>query len=134
MTKLRENKVVNEPVEQKNETKSIEKDEPTKPKSIGDYLQEWSGLITELCDKEKQLDIMKESIFNKEQYIIGNTDFDELYGKNNKDVRKAHLDKMMMWQYKAKKKLEYRINYINRSIPYVKSLIRVMSIEMDLKK
>lgn len=87
-------------------------------------LTTWEDLVIELSDKEKELYELKEEIFNKEQDIIRNTDFQKLYNKNNKDVRKEPLDKVLADNYVAKKDLEFRIDFIKQYIPLLKEVIR----------
>ena len=87
-------------------------------------LTTWEDLVIELSDKEKELYELKEEIFNKEQDIIRNTDFNKLYNANNKDVRKEHLDKVLADNYVAKKDLEFRIDFIKQYIPLLKEVIR----------
>lgn len=87
-------------------------------------LDTWEDLVIELTNKEKGLYELKESIFNKEQDIIRNTDFQKLYQKNNKDVRKEHLDKVLAEDYTKKKDLEFRIDFIKQYVPLLKEVIR----------
>ena len=87
-------------------------------------LDTWEDLVIELSDKEEELYELKESIFNKEQDIIRDTDFQKLYKKNNKDVRKEHLDKVLADDYVAKKNLEFRIDFIKSYTPLLKEVIR----------
>lgn len=98
-----------------------------------DNLSEWSSRITELSVDEIALDNLKEKIFNKEQEIIKNTDFNKLYGANNKDVRKAHLDKEMLEDYERKKDLEFSIDYNKRRISFLKQLIHTKTVLMEVK-
>lgn len=97
-------------------------------------LWEWSKLITELSEKETELTKLKETIFDKEQWIIENTDFKEVYGKNNSDVRKLHLTKHMKSEYENRRSLELSIDYIKRRISFLKSLIHVKSVIMGVKE
>lgn len=87
-------------------------------------LDTWEDLVIGLSDKEKELYELKESIFNKEQEIIRTTDFQKLYKKNNKDVRKEHLDKVLADDYTKKKDLEFRIDFIKQYVPLLKEVIR----------
>ena len=109
-------------------------DNPFLKTTIGHDLWEWSKLITELSEKETQLLEIKDMIFDKEQWIIENTDFKEAYGKNNSDVRKLHLSKHMKKEYDNRRSLELSIDYIKRRISFLKSLIRVKSVIMGVKE
>ena len=91
--------------------------------NIKDNLSEWQENITELTEKEKELDKLKQEIFEKTQKILKETDFKEIYGANNKDVRKAHLDKILAKDIKNQKDLEYRLDYLKRRNTYLKELI-----------
>lgn len=102
--------------------------------SVFDNLSEWSSLVTELSSKEIDLHYLKEDIFKKEQDIIEKTDFNNLYGANNKDVRKKHLDGIMAEDYKKKKDLEFSIDYLGRRISYLKSLIYSKNISREIKE
>lgn len=83
---------------------------------IMDLLGKWETLINKVSMQEIQLYELKEEIFKEEQDIIKNTDFNALYGKNNKDVRKEHLDKTMKPKNDLKKALEIDIDANKRRI------------------
>ena len=57
-----------------------------------------------------------------------------LYGANNKDVRKKHLDEIMAEDYKNKKDLQFSIDYLERRISYLKSLIYTKNISREIKE
>ena len=94
---------------------------------------EWSNLITELNHKEAQLLELKDIIFDKEQWIIENTDFKAVYGKNNADVRKLHFNKHMKGEYDNRKELELSIDYCKRRISYLKGLVTVKTALLEAK-
>lgn len=83
---------------------------------IQELLDKWETLINKVSMQEIDLYQLKEEIFNEEQDIIKNTDFKKLYGANNKDVRKEHLDKSMNEQYDLRKALEINIDANKRRI------------------
>lgn len=118
---------------QKNKEEFLE-DNPFLKTTISYDLWEWSKLITELSEKEIQLIELKDIIFDKEQWIIENTNFKEVYGKNNNDVRKLHLSKHMKGEYDNRRSLEVSIDYIKRRISFLKSLIQVKSVIMGVKE
>ena len=62
-----------------------------KESEVMELLRDWDLLITRISYMEIKLYNLKDELFNKEQDIIDNTDFKELYGKNNSDVRRKHL-------------------------------------------
>lgn len=106
--------------------------------SLGDFimnnLAEWSKLITELSEKEIQLLNLKNKIFEKEQLIINETDFKGVYGKNNSDIRKTHLNSLMKNDYETRQNLELSIDYIKRRIIFLKQLIHTKTIIMEVKE
>ena len=87
-----------------------------KKQEIKELLEKWETLINKVSMQEIDLYQLKEEIFNEEQDIIKNTDFKKLYGANNKDVRKEHLDKSMNEQYDLRKALEINIDANKRRI------------------
>lgn len=104
--------------------------------SIDDYvldnLTEWCNLLTELSYKEIELLKLKDLILDKEQWITENTDFKEIYGRNNVEVRKLHFSKHMKGEYDYRRNLELSIDYLKRRISYLKSLINVKSTLMEV--
>jgi len=60
-------------------------------REIGYDLEEWSMLITELCDKEVDLFKCKNEYQILSDKIIQDTDFKALYGANNQKVRDNHV-------------------------------------------
>ena len=102
--------------------------------SIVDDLTEWSKLITELSEKETQLLTLKDTIFEKEQWIIENTDFKSVYGKNNADVRKLHLNKHMSKEYDNRRNLELSIDYLKRRISFIKQLVHTKTVLIEVKE
>ena len=102
--------------------------------SVIDNLSEWSSLITELCLIEIDYLKIKDNIFDKEQWIIDNTNFKEVYGKNNADVRKQHLRQHMKSEYATRKHLEVRIDYLKRRISFLKQLIYTKTVMMEVKQ
>lgn len=86
---------------------------------IENNLNEWSNLVTELSLKEMSYLKLKDTIFNKEQWIIDNTDFKKVYGKNNADVRKQHLQKFLKEEYELRNSHEISIDYIKRRISFL---------------
>ena len=93
-------------------------------KSFSDLLTEWEDLIHELSDKEIALFQWKECYNIKSEEIIKETDFKELYGKNNEGIRKQHVRNELTDWYDTIKELEFSINYIERRLMFLKELIR----------
>lgn len=101
---------------------------------IENNLNEWSNLVTELSLKEMSYLKLKDTIFNKEQWIIDNTDFKKVYGKNNADVRKQHLQKFLKEEYELRNSHEISIDYLKRRISFLKQLIHTKTIIMEVKE
>lgn len=99
--------------------------ERKKPVTIEDYYSEWEKIVKELSDKEVELINLKEVYSEKEQEILLNTDFKELYGKNNEGIRKNHIKKTLQAMTDAKNDLEISISYLKRRIEFIKSLMNM---------
>ena len=91
--------------------------------TIEDYFKEWEKAINELSHKEVELTNLKEVYAEKEQEILTNTDFKELYGANNDKVRKNHVKKTLQAMTDAKQDLEISIDYLKRRIDFIKNLM-----------
>ena len=83
---------------------------------INKLLHKWETLINKISMQEIELYNLKDEIFNEEQKIIKNTDFNALYGANNKDVRKEHIDKTMKPKKDYKKSLEVKLEENKRRV------------------
>ena len=102
-------------------------------RSITEDLYEWSCLVTELSSKEKALLEWKELYQSHSEMIIAETDFKALYGKNNDKVRKEHVKKELSTWYDTITDLELSISWINRRISFLRELIRVKRVLMEVK-
>lgn len=92
--------------------------------SVVCLLEEWESLVKELSDKEVELLKLNEFIAVKSFEIEQETDFKELYGKNNADVRKHHIKTELADVYDDVTGLELSINWIKSYIPLLKEVIR----------
>lgn len=101
---------------------------------VMDNCIEWSNLITELSLKEVDYLKIKERIFDKEQWMTENTDFKQIYGKNNADIRKQHFKKFLKDEYATKQYLEISIDYLKRRLTYLKTLVNTKTTIMECKK
>lgn len=90
-------------------------------KTIDDYFDEWNNSLIELSAKEIELINLKELYSEREQEIIQTTDFKELYGANNADVRKNHVKKTLQSMTDAKNDLTISIDYLKRRIDFIKN-------------
>ena len=100
---------------------------------ITDYLSEWENLIEELSVKEVLLYKKKEAYQVMSDKIIAETDFKALYGKNNAEVRKTHVKGELMTDYETIKALEFSVDWIIRRISFLRELIRVKRVLMEVK-
>ena len=85
---------------------------------IEETLQKWDTLITKVSYMELRLYQLKLEVFNQEQDIIENTDFKELYGKNNADVRKKHLREVLGEKYDYVKSMETKLDEDKRRLTF----------------
>ena len=105
--------------------------ETDKHNSIEDYFNEWGRNIEEITEKEKALLDLKETYTQMEQKIVDETDFKELYGRNNADVRKAHIKNELKDLVDRKNDLQLRIDYLKRRVEFIKELMRMQGILID---
>lgn len=103
-------------------------------KELLELHDEWEKKIKELSDNEKKLYEYKEVYQALSDKIIEETNFKELYGKNNAEVRKNHVKNELSGQYQMIKDLEFRIDFITRRIVYLKELIRTKRLLMELRE
>ena len=89
-----------------------------------EYLREWEELVNELSEKEIALFKWKEVYEIRAMEIENNTDFKELYGKNNEKVRREHIkNELADWHYIIKD-LEFSIAWITRRISFLRELVK----------
>ena len=86
------------------------------------YLNEWNLAIEELSKKEIEYDKLKKEHFEKSEEIIRTTDFKELYGKNNADIRKAHIQNILSELTEDILDLKYSISYLKRKLEWYKAM------------
>ena len=101
------------------------------PKSIEDYFMEWEISIDELNDKTIDLINLKETYNQMEQDIIDNTDFKEIYGRNNEQTRKAHVKNELKDLVDKKHDLEIRIEYLKRRIDFIKNVMAMQRVLIE---
>ncbi len=98
-----------------------------------DYLREWEELVNELSEKEIALFKWKEVYEIRAMEIENNTDFKELYGKNNEKVRREHIkNELADWHYIIKD-LEFSIAWITRRISFLRELVKCKRTLLDVK-
>ncbi len=98
-----------------------------------DYLREWEELVNELSEKEIALFKWKEIYEIRAMEIENNTDFKELYGKNNEKIRKEHIkNELADWHYIIKD-LEFSIAWITRRISFLRELVKCKRTLLDVK-
>ena len=95
---------------------------------------ELNSLIEEITDKEIALYQWKELYEIKSEEIIKHTDFKELYGKNNAEVRKTHVRNKLTDWYDTIKELEFSINWLTHRISYMRELIKTKRVLLEVKQ
>ena len=103
-------------------------------RKIEEDLVEWTGLITELSDKERKLFSLRDKYQAKSEEIIETTDFKAIYGRNNAETRKNHIRQELSSDYNNIKELEFHIDWINRRIIFLKELIRTKRTLLEVKE
>lgn len=93
---------------------------------------EWEDLLHELTSNEKALYEWKTLYNAKSEEIIKNTNFQELYGKNNDKVRKEHVKNELSDWYNTIKELEFTIDYQTRRISFLKAMTYVKMGSVDI--
>ncbi|WP_406532481.1 hypothetical protein [Methanobrevibacter sp.] len=83
---------------------------------------EWEDLLHELDNNEKALYEWRTLYNAKSEEIIANTNFTEIYGKNNEKVRKEHVKKELIDWYNTIKELEFSIDNAHRRISFLKAM------------
>ena len=101
---------------------------------VMELLEAWSYLITELSSKEIELYKCRESYQALSDTIIESTDFKELYGKNNAEIRKNHVKNELAKEHEHIKNLTFSIDYITRKISFLKQLIHTKTVIMEIKE
>lgn len=86
------------------------------------YFKEWELLIEELDELESNLISIKQEYLEESEKIISETDFKEIYGRNNESIRKLHIQKELEPLCKRKIDIEKRIKYSIRRIDYLKNI------------
>ena len=86
------------------------------------YFKEWEQLIEELNQKELELVKIKNEYLKQSEAIIDNTNFKELYGRNNESIRKLHIQTELKDLCEQKTKLESEIKYEIRRIDFLKNI------------
>ena len=95
--------------------------------------KEWESLINELSEKEIALYKWREIYQIKSEEIIKNTDFKEIYGKNNEGIRKQHVKHELIDWHDTIKDLEYSISYLERRIGYLHELVKYQTSLLGVK-
>ena len=96
-------------------------------------LNEWEQLVNELSLKEEELYLLKNKIQGKEELILKETDFKELYGANNQKVRDNHVKGLLEKDFQMKHDLEMSIDYIGRRISFLRELVRCKRTLMEVE-
>lgn len=95
---------------------------------MDDYFKEWEALISLLPDKIKELNDLKEIYLNQSVDIELNTDFKELYGKNNAEIRKYHIHNELKQLVDDINELEKTIAWLRYRISFLKEVVKTQRI------
>ena len=98
-------------------------------------LIEYEDFIAELSYKEMELSKKKE-IFNREEFeiiYISDIDFKSLYGSTAEKVRKQHANTVLKKLKTEINNLELSIDWLKRYISFLRELIRVKRVLMEVK-
>ena len=102
--------------------------------TIGELLKEWEDLIEELTEKEIELIHLKKHYETESHRIETTVDFKEIYGKNNADIRKHHIKTELADVVDQMTLLKLSIDWINRRISFVRELLQVKRVMMEVKR
>ena len=102
--------------------------------TIGELLKEWEDLIEELTEKELELIHLKKHYESESHRIETTVDFKEIYGKNNADIRKHHIKTELADVVDKMTLLKLSIDWINRRISFVRELVQVKRVMMEVKR
>lgn len=98
---------------------------PTMDVPLTSLVMEWERMVREENYKQYELYSLKEKYLMAEQKIINETDFKEIYGKNNEKIRNAHVKSKLSHLVMKMKYLEWSIDFINGYIPLLREIIRM---------
>ena len=97
-------------------------------------MREWDDLVFELSEKEEKLYMLKAKIQGKEELILKETDFKQLYGANNQKVRDNHVRGLLESDFQVKHDLEMSIDFIGRRISFLRELVRCKRVLLEVKE
>lgn len=103
---------------------------------IMDYwaLKEWETLIDALMGEKEELWVLKEQYAEDSERIIDETDFKEIYGRNNEGIRKMHVKQELHDDYVQIKKLELSISRKEHRISFLREMVRSRRVSLELLK
>lgn len=92
------------------------------PHEIYKYFNRWESLNKQLDILETKECFTKDEFEKKENEILLNTDFKEIYGQNNEKIRKNHVKEELSDLYNKKNKLKLEIAQKQRELQLTKCL------------
>lgn len=101
---------------------------------MNDSLNEWEQLIDELPEKQHLLWELKDQYEEDSQEIINNTDFKEIYGRNNEGIRKMHVKQELHDSYVEINELKIEIADIERRISFLREKAKFERVLLELQK
>lgn len=87
--------------------------------------KEWGDIIDRLKINEAELIHLKETFNQLSEKIISETDFKQLYGKNNETIRKNHVNNELSDMVEQINMLKLAINHDNRQLNFIKALVHM---------
>lgn len=95
---------------------------------LDDYFKEWEDLISLLPDRIEELNALKEIYLTQSVDIELNTDFKELYGKNNAEIRKYHIHNELKQLVDDINELEKTIIWLRYRVSFLKEVVKTQRI------
>ena len=95
---------------------------------LDDYFKEWEDLISLLPDRIEELNVLKEIYLTQSVDIELNTDFKELYGKNNAEIRKYHIHNELKQLVDEINELEKTIIWLRYRVSFLKEVVKTQRI------
>ena len=92
------------------------------------------NILDSLEDDEEKLLRLKKYIERREQEIINTVDFNKLYGKNNDNIRRYHVQRVLKNTMTDRDNLELKITRDKRMIEFLKATVAVKIEYMRLEE
>ena len=107
-------------------------------------ISEWSSLVTELSEKEISLYKKKDAYEKASEKLLEDAALEKAendndiikakYGGNNDKTRKKYVKESLAEKHAEIKSLEFSIDYCKRRISFLKQLIHMKTVMMEIKE